>query len=98
MDTKRPKENVSGLSRREFLRTVGAGAPTISLVVGGAGAIAGTAAEAEVAGTADKFTPIELTPHFTASSRDFGTRERAWDLGGSEASRFPAPSPEPAAR
>jgi hypothetical protein len=85
MDTKQPKETDPGLSRREFLRTVGAGAPTISLVVGRASAVAGTAPEAEAAGAADKFTPIELTPHFSASSRDFGARERAWDLGGDSA-------------
>ena len=82
----KPKE--TGFSRRDFLVTVGAGAPTLRLMAGEAGGAAGTAPEPQVAGASDKFTPIELSPHFTASSRDFGTSEAAWNLGGDCAKDF----------
>jgi hypothetical protein len=80
MQNKKPE-----FSRREFLMTVGAGAPTLSLVAGAAPGIAVPAREPDGAGAGDKFTPIELTPHFTASAREFGPREGAFALGGESA-------------
>jgi hypothetical protein len=58
------------MKRRSFLPAVGAGTPTLQLV--------GTAAGA--AGEPEKFTPINLGPHFNASARDFGPRQAARSL------------------
>ena len=74
--------NSPEISRREFLRTVGAGAPTISLA---AGAVVGDAQELDAENPSGKFTPIGLEPYFNTSSRDFGTRARALELGGAAA-------------
>jgi len=72
-------------SRRNFLQTVGAGVPTLKLILDGTQAGGGSGG-ASVAGMgARKFVPIDLTPHFNASSRDFGVRAQARELGGDSA-------------
>jgi hypothetical protein len=82
MKKQKPKTNVRGVSRRDFLKTVGAGAPTITLMAGEPGSMARTSPEPQTRDASDKFTPIELTPHYTAASQDFGKREGAFALGG----------------
>ena len=90
MDTKQPKETDPGLSRREFLRTVGAGAPTMSLVVGRASAIAGTAPEAEAAPEAqaapEAEAAVETPEDESAAESDAATPEAdAGDTADAEA-------------
>ena len=74
-------------SRRAFLKTVGTGVPTISLVLneaqGGTPPPSGAAAPP---GPLPKFIPIDLTRFFNCSPKDFGPRERAKELGGHSAS------------
>jgi hypothetical protein len=82
MDTPRPKYPAFEFSRREFLLSLGAGAPTLSLVAGEARGLASAAPMPEAAEASSKFTPLDLKPFFTTSSRDFGPREGAWTLGG----------------
>jgi hypothetical protein len=72
-------------SRRQFLGTVGAGAPTLKLILEGTSAWAGQGGGSSAAFDAEKFTPIDLTPHFTAAAKDFGPRPMAKELGGDSA-------------
>jgi hypothetical protein len=62
-------------SRREFLLAVGTAAPTLSLLPAQASGTPRTALEADEGGSSAKFTPIDLSPYFNCSSRDFGPRE-----------------------
>ena len=62
-------------SRRDFLFTLGAAAPTLTLWPAIASGAPPTAPEPEDWGSSAKFTPIDLSPHFNSSSRDFGPRE-----------------------
>jgi hypothetical protein len=67
-----------GWTRRTFLQTVGATAPTLSLVLQ-------RQAEAQAADSlppSEKFTPVDLRKLFNASSRDLGSRVEFWRLGG----------------
>jgi hypothetical protein len=85
MSSKEVSIAMKNYSRRKFLRTVGAGVPTLALV----------AQETTVRGAAPlaegpevnsgKFTPIDLSPFFNASPADFGQRELAKDLSGDSA-------------
>jgi hypothetical protein len=71
-----------GWSRRSFLQTVGGGVPTLNLILGGAWAKpveGGGSGEAE---PLRKFSPVDLTPFFSASPADFGPREGARTLSG----------------
>ncbi|MFB3923656.1 MAG: CehA/McbA family metallohydrolase [Terriglobia bacterium] len=70
-------------SRRSFLKKVGTGVPTISLVL--KNAQGGQAPPTGAAGTprhSTKFTPVDLTTFFNCSPRDFGPRARARELTG----------------
>ncbi|PYV89468.1 MAG: hypothetical protein DMG05_13610 [Acidobacteria bacterium] len=60
---------------------MGGAMPTLKLV------LEGTAARANppLAENPEKFKPIDLAPHFTASSLDLGPREQAKELGGASA-------------
>lgn len=81
MDT---DESGKDLSRRTFLQTVGAGVPTLTLVMKGDAAGSGGVPQARTAGT-PKSTPIDLTRFFNCSATDFGPRERARGLSGDAA-------------
>jgi hypothetical protein len=59
---------------------VGVAAPTLKLVLGGKPAWAAARAGAEAA--SGKFTPLDLTQVFNASSADFGPRQKAKHLSG----------------
>ena len=50
-------------SRRNFLQTVGAGVPTLSLVMHGTKAATNGGAGKEPSVASEKFTPVELGPH-----------------------------------
>ncbi len=73
------KRNVS---RRNFLQTVGAGVPTLSLVMSETKATGVGVAGAPAGSSSGKFTTVDLEPHFCASPRDFGLREQARGLSG----------------
>src|SRR6266567_148393 len=72
-------------SRRDFLGAVGASVPTLSLMVGAVdlqgshGALHGQEYDK------NKFTPLDLSPHFNCSSSDLGPRPKARWLGGESA-------------
>jgi hypothetical protein len=85
MRTKKSKKSASGFSRREFLLTVGATAPTISLMEGGASGLISPGAKPEAGDASGKFTPIKLSAYFNSSAREFGTREMAAVIGGDSA-------------
>jgi hypothetical protein len=72
-------------SRRNFLQTVGAGVPTLKLMLEGANGGAGQGPGPSPKFDAEKFTPIELGRYFNASPADFGPREPAKGLGGEAA-------------
>src|SRR5262245_47781753 len=72
-----------GLSRRGFLQTVGAGVPTLTVMLEGASATRSSAGAEGIEGASGaKFTPIALERHFTASSADFGPSDRIRRFGG----------------
>ena len=85
MRPKKSKTSALGFSRREFLLTVGATAPTISLMEGKASALPRPAPGPDLGVSNSKFTPIELSAYFNSSSQDFGTREKAGLIGGDSA-------------
>ena len=72
-------------TRRTFLQSVGAAVPTVKLMLGpataGAAALGGWPNELD----SIKFTPVDLSNHFTASPSDFGPRERAKGLSSESA-------------
>ncbi|TMB53814.1 MAG: hypothetical protein E6J47_08995 [Chloroflexi bacterium] len=77
-----PRFRRSGWSRRNFLETVGAGVPTLRLMLEGAN----PAAQPQGRGfSREKFVPIDLAGHFNSSPADFGPQERAQWLGGDSA-------------
>jgi hypothetical protein len=67
-----------GWTRRTFLQTVGATAPTLSLVL----QRQANAQAADPPPPSDKFAPIDLRRLFNASSHDLGSREEFRRLGG----------------
>ena len=84
----RPKKSKTALpefSRRDFLLTVGATAPTISLMGSEAGGPPSPGPQGEARDGGDKFTPIDLGAYFNSSSQEFGTREKAALIGGESA-------------
>ena len=85
MSRKKSGTSTTGFSRREFLLTVGAAPPTMSLMEGGAIGKPRSAPMAPAATAGLKFTPIDLSTYFNCSSREFGTRERAGMIGGDSA-------------
>ena len=88
MKKHKPETAMGAVSRRDFLKTVGAGAPTVTVLAGEAVGVARTLPEPQTSEASDKFTPIDLAAHFNASSREFGQREGAWTLGGDCARDF----------
>src|SRR3990172_6501702 len=73
----------NALSRRNFLQTMGGAVPTLKLLAEGSAGRSSLALVQEQ--NPEKFKPIDLTPHFTASASDFGPREQAKELGGASA-------------
>ena len=71
-----------GWTRLDFLRTVGASVPTLSLLIGGVDAAETQSAELGHGYDENKFTPLDLSPHFNCSSTDLGPHPRARALGG----------------
>lgn len=69
-------------TRRAFLQDVGAGVPTLTLLATGASPAESTRTEWSTRTGLAKFTPIDLSPYFSASAADFGQRERARGLKG----------------
>ena len=78
------KSNTSApeFSRRQFLFTAAATAPTLSLLEGQPSGST-TVDSRQLAGKLNgKFTPVNLGAYFNCSSREFGTREQAALIGG----------------
>jgi len=69
-------------TRREFLRSVSATVPTVTLLVQGGCIGAQAAASPNAETVSPKFSPIDLSPYLNASPRDFGPREKAREIGG----------------
>src|SRR6266581_3402969 len=63
-------------SRRNFLQAVGAGVPTLKLLLDGVGG-APPAVRPEPPFDPNKFTPLDISRHLTATAQDFGAREQA---------------------
>jgi len=70
-----------GFSRREFLLTVGATAPTIRLLEDEMSGASNRVLLPEAGNSGRKFTPIELSAYFNSSSPEFGVREMAALIG-----------------
>ena len=70
-------------SRRNFLQTVGAGVPTLKLMLDGVAGVP-PAVRPEPPFDPNKFTPLDISRHLTATARDFGAREQARGLLGCE--------------
>ena len=68
-------------TRRAFLQHIGVGAPTVKLMLTGDAIAAGPEEGWTSQVDAGKFTPVDLSPHFTASASDFGSREQAKRMG-----------------
>jgi hypothetical protein len=85
MRSRKSKKPAAGFSRREFLLTVGATAPTIRLMEGEASGAPNPVPETEAGDVGGKFTPVDLGAFFNCSPREFGTRERAALIGGDSA-------------
>jgi len=64
-------------SRRTFLRTVGAGVPTLSLMMAGGDVPSGQEVGPNQEYDKNKFTPVDLSHYFNCSSSDFGPRPQA---------------------
>ena len=78
-------------TRRDFLRTVGASVPTLSLMMGAVdvqgSAEAGTGQEYDKS----KFTPLDLSPYFNCSSIDLGPRPEGQRFRRRVSPRWPDP-------
>jgi hypothetical protein len=85
MRSQKSKTPAPGFSRREFLLTVGATAPTISLMEGEASGAPNPGPEPQQSDNNGKFTPLDLSAYFNSSSWEFGTREKAALIGGDSA-------------
>ena len=68
-------------SRRDFLRAVGTGAPTLSLVLHGSTARSPQVSDIMSASASQKFTPIDLGPYFNVTPAQFGPRPQAREFG-----------------
>ena len=68
MRSQKSKTSAPGFSRREFLLTVGATAPTISLMEGEAGGAPNPRPEPQARDNNGKFTPVDLSAYFNSSS------------------------------
>lgn len=71
-------------SRRKFLQIATSSLPSLHLVAQGTPALpVASSVRSEVA--FHKFSPVDLSAYFNASARDFGSRDRARELGGQSA-------------
>lgn len=68
---------MSASSRRDFLKNVGVGVPTLKALLA-QGAVPAVATSAEAAFDNAKFTPVELNRVLNFSSSDFGPHDLAW--------------------
>ena len=68
-------------TRRAFLQNAGLNVPTLTLLLGAAARPAWSTDGSWEQFDSAKFSPIELSPYFTASPRDFGHREQAKRMG-----------------
>ncbi len=68
-------------TRRDFLRAVGTGVPTLNLVLHGSAVGSTQASAAASLPASPKFTPIDLGPHFNVTPTQFGPRPQARELG-----------------
>src|SRR5438094_78661 len=59
-------------SRRNFLQTVGAGVPTLKLMLNGVAGAAPPAVRPEPPFDPNQFTPLDISRHLTATARDGG--------------------------
>ena len=82
MDSEKTKSHALEFSRRDFLLTVGAAAPTLTLMESGAEGAPSGIPKPQVGEAGSKFTPVDLSSFFNSSARDFGTREKATLIGG----------------
>jgi hypothetical protein len=78
----RRKERLTDPTKREFLRTVGVSVPTLAVIAQPSGTAFRTSMPSRNDAVSEKFTPIDLSPYFNASPREFGPRERAKEIGG----------------
>ena len=69
-------------TRRDFLRTVGASVPTLSLMMGGVDVQGNANATPVQEFDNARFTPLDLSPYFNCSSLDLGPHAKARALGG----------------
>ncbi len=72
-------------TRRNFLETMGAGVPTLSILSQAAAQGAGLPGTEEPKPGSPKFTLVDLGPYFNAGPADFGPREKARNLNGRSA-------------
>jgi hypothetical protein len=82
MDRRGNKEVLMDQTKREFLRSVSATVPTLALLAQGGSIGVHTSAQPTREAVSPKFTPIDLSPYFNASPREFGPREKAKEIGG----------------
>ena len=85
MRSKQSKKSSPGFSRREFLLTVGATAPTISLMESEARGVPRPSPGPEAGDASGKFTPLKLSAYFNSSAQEFGPRDKAALIGGDSA-------------
>jgi hypothetical protein len=67
-------------TQRTFLKAVGGGIPSLTLIVDGSSVASGQEAGSPLEFSREKFTPIDLSPNCNASPLDFGPREPAKGL------------------
>ena len=75
---------MSPSSRRDFLKNVGVGVPTLRALLA-QGAVPAIATSPETAFDNAKFTPVDLNRALNASSTDFGPHDLARWFGGASA-------------
>lgn len=85
MNSKHLSRTLKNRARRTFLKTVTLGVPTLTLVLKGTTAHAGASGGVSTETSSAKFTPIDLARYFNASPVDFGSRDRAKELGSDSA-------------
>src|SRR5262245_324507 len=69
--------NESNWSRRNFIQRTGGGLPTLSFLLQQTGTASAIKAAKKPQNVSEKFVPIDLSAHFTATPAEFGPRERA---------------------
>jgi hypothetical protein len=82
MDPQDTKEPSRDQTRRTFLQAVGAGVPTLTILLRGTTSESDGPSESSSEKAGQKFTPVDLQSYFNTSSVDFGPREKAKGLTG----------------